>query len=489
MSTKVGSFPGLVVLILATLSFSVPPVNAADHRDAPLVDEATAGDITDVYAFVDPNDSSRLVLAMAVNPFAVPAAPGSYGFSPDLLYQFKIDNDGNAVENFVVQFKFTGRLSGQTVQVFGPARPRQVGAKNQILSNRPTVQGLAGTTLGSSSKLQAFTGLRDDPFVFDLGQFNRILGGLQALFREANSPALGPLTGREIRGDGTSGVDGFGGFNAGYLVVSFPKAWVRGNTSRLNIWATVSRPGESRGGDDDDSRRFSPSRGRDHSRTWVQFERMGQQVTNTVFTPRALKDAYNASIPSHDMFLFSRFVPDALTSNDTTGNTIAARAALLDAIGVTALPNGAPLLLPSSFANTDRNLIRKAVLPDVLRLDLDLAANNQAIGQFGLQNGRRPNDDAIDIALQLLRQLADVNFPAGSGLPGSGTPRAGALNFPDDRRIFVVLQGTDFIEPDAGITDLTNVGNDKALPAVFPFIAAPHPLPGEPGTVGFPAQE
>jgi hypothetical protein len=423
---------------------------------------------------------------MAVNPFAVPAAPGSYGFSPDLLYQFKIDNDGNAVENFVVQFKFTGRLSGQTVQVFGPARPRQVGAQNKILSTRPTVQGSAGTTLGSSSGLQAFTGLRDDPFVFDLGQFNRILGGLQDLFRAANSPALGPLSGREIRADGTSGVDGFGGFNASYLMVSFPKSWVRGRTSRINIWGTVSRAGEGRGNEFDDSRR---SRGSDHSRTWVQFERMGQQVFNTVFTPSALKDAFNASVPAHDEFLFSRFVPDALTSNDSTGNTIAARAAVLEAVGVTALPNGVPLLLPGSFVNIDRGLIRKAVLPDVLRLDLDLAANDLGIGQFGLQNGRRPNDDAIDIALRLLRQLADVNFPAGSGLPGSGTPRPGALNFPADRRVFVVLQGTDFIEPDAAAIDLSTAGNDKDLPASFPFIAAPHPLPGQPGTIGFPGQE
>jgi hypothetical protein len=218
---------------------------------------------------------------------------------------------------------------------------------------------------------------------------------------------------------------------------------------------------------------------------------MGQQVINTVFTPRALKDMFNASAPSHDAFLFSQFVPDALTTtdNDGTGNTIANRAALLDAVGVTALPNGAPLLLPPSFGNTDRNLIRKAVFPDVLRLDLDLAPNDLAIGQFGLQNGRRPGDDAVDIALRLLRQLADVNFPAGSGLPGSGPRRAGALDFPADRRVWVVLQGTDFIEPDAGATDVTAGGNDKALPTAFPFVGAPHPLPGEPGTIGFPPQQ
>jgi Domain of unknown function (DUF4331) len=481
MPVRVGSFAALTVLLLVTILVSPAPLNAADHRDAPLADENPAGDITDVFAFLDPNDSSRLVMAMGVNSFAVPAAPGSYGFSPDLLYQFKVDNDGDAVEDFVVQFKFDGHLFGQTVRVLGPSRPQQTGARNKQLSGLPAVQGLAGGMLGHSSAVQAFTGLREDPFVFDLGQFNRILAGLQDVFRGGTIPVFGAVRGRSVRADGTSGVDAFGGINASYLAVSFPKAWVRGRSSRLNIWGTVSRQENGNSG-----------QGSDHSRSFVQFERMGQQVINTVFTPRALKDAFNAGAPADDVARFSQFVPDALTTtdNDGTGNTIAGRAAVLTALGLAAPPTGVPLLLPGGFVNTDRNLIRKAVLPDVLRLDLDLAPNDLAIGQFGLQNGRRPADDAVDIALQLLRQLADVNFsgvPAGT--PGSGPSRAGALNFPADRRVFVVLQGTDFIEPDAAAADLSASGNDKPLPTSFPFVGAPHPLPGEPGTIGFPPQQ
>ena len=198
-----------------------------------------------------------------------------------------------------------------------------------------------------------------------------------------------------------------------------------------------------------------------------------------MFIPKPLKDAFNFSAPADDVARWSQFVPDALTTtdNDGTGNTIAGRVAVLDAVGVNALPNGAPLLLPANFGNTNRNLLRVALLPDVLRLDLDLGSNDHAIGQFGLQNGRRPGDDVIDIALRLLRQLADVNFPVGIGIPGSGPPRPGALNFPADRRVFVVLQGTDFIRPDATLTDLSVSGNDVALPAAFPYVASPHLLP------------
>src|SRR5437879_12456200 len=111
-------------LVLLLIPMTTIPVRAADHRDAPFVDGAPEGDITDVFAFVDPNNSSRMVLAMGVNPFAVPVAPGTYSFSPDDLYQFKIDNTGDGIEDFVVQIKFRNSPAGQLVSVFGPLRPQ-----------------------------------------------------------------------------------------------------------------------------------------------------------------------------------------------------------------------------------------------------------------------------------------------------------------------------------------------------------------------------
>ena len=41
---------------------------AADHREAPLIREDLTADIADVYAFLNPDDPDRLVLAMTVNP-------------------------------------------------------------------------------------------------------------------------------------------------------------------------------------------------------------------------------------------------------------------------------------------------------------------------------------------------------------------------------------------------------------------------------------
>ncbi|HVW86515.1 MAG TPA: DUF4331 family protein [Bryobacteraceae bacterium] len=478
----------LTAALAAWMACSPAAIEAADHRDAPTVDGLPEGDITDVYAFLDSNDPSKVVLVMNVNPFTVPGSNPGYRYSSEFLYQFKIDNTGDAVEDLVIPVQFVGNGVPQTVQVFGPSRPAATGARTVRPSGPPTISGSTGQVLkDATGQVEVFTGLRDDPFVFDVSQFFRILNGSQDVFRAVTSPALGALRGRPVRSDGTSGVDTFGGFNVSTIAVELPKAMLRGTTSKINVWATVSRPAVEINGP-------GPAVG---SSLLLQFERMGQQAFNTVFGTTATKDAINNTVPADDIANYSSLVPDTLTTmdNDGTGNTIAGRLAVLNAVGVTSLPNGAPLLLPATFVNTNKNLLRVALLPDVLRLDLDLPPGGQAIGQFGLQNGRRLDDDAVDIALRLVRQLADVKFPNGSGLPGSGplTGRAAldcsVLPQCPDRRVLIVLQGTDFIKTDATVPDVTTTGNDRPFMTAFPFLATPHPLPGDTGTVGFPVQQ
>ncbi|MGQ0793523.1 MAG: DUF4331 family protein [Deltaproteobacteria bacterium] len=498
----------LAILFVASVSISTlwtaSPANAADHREAPVINFEPALDINDTYAFLSP-DGQRLVLASTLNPFSVPAVTSTYGFNRQALYQFKIDNSGDGVEDFVVQCVFSGGAGAfnQTVSCYGPTPPPTTGAINQLLSGSPTAQGPVNQIINGSNGVQVFAGLRDDPFVTDASQLvSNILGSSSApitsdVTREFTSPALGFLRGRPIREDGRSGVDTFGGFNTSTIIVSFPKNLVRGPgffgiPGLLGFWGTASRS--------------IPN-----TANFVQVERFGQQLVATVFVPSAMRDTFNAAIPQNDMAAFSNLIPDALTTTDSdgTGNTIAGRAALLDAIGVTALPNGAPLLLPPSFNNTNPNLLRIALLPDVGRLDLDRAPEDFAIGAFGLQNGRIPQFDVTDVLLRLARQLADVKFPDGAGVPGSGPlgTRA-ALNCSDlatfpqctDRRVLAVLQGTDFIEADDRVADVSNSGNDAEFPSVtggttalftetvFPFFGAPNPIPGAPGTRNFALQ-
>ncbi len=513
----------LMALVLAGTAFYQPAkVMAADHRESPMADANPEGDITDFFAFLDPNAATQLVLIMGVNPFSLPDEPGSYAFSPNMLYQFKVANNANAVEDLVIQAIFTNVptttcASGQMVQIFGPAPPNTTGLVNTVLTVNPTVSGCTGITLQQGT-MQVFTGPRNDPFVFDVGQEMRVAQGKQDLFRDFPGFALGPLHGRPVRADGTSGVDGFGGFNVSAIAIEFPKsdaAGFLGHPGVVGIWGTTSLPVSSPG---------VTGSFRSHdiqaSTSYMQFQRNGQQLFKSVFVPNNMRDAFNATVPENDVQNWSSLVPDALTTkdNDGTGNTIAARASLLTTLGFTdasgANPgqgHGAPLLLPASFVNTNVNLLRTLLLPDVLRLDLSIipsglvalpgaaaAGGNSdpqlGLGVNGLQNGRRPADITGDIVLQFARQLIDVNFPASTGVAGSGPPRPGALTFGTDRRTLYVLDGTDFIRPDSQVGDVSGNqppygGNPSPLLNTFPFLGVPNPLPGEPGTVGFPPQQ
>jgi hypothetical protein len=210
----------------------------------------------------------------------------------------------------------------------------------------------------------------------------------------------------------------------------------------------------------------------------------GSAAFKTVFVPAAMREAFNASAPQNDVANWSSLVPDALTSTDSGGDTIDGRYDLLNSFGLFSAGVGAPATLPRTFTNTNVRLLRNATLPDVQRLNITLDPSNLAVGATGLQNGRRPGDDAVDVLLRLVRQLADIDF-MGSNV------RPSLLQFPlqnlalptTDRRVLLVLQGTDFIRPDSTLSDLTQSGNDRPLLNVFPFEALLIRYPARPRLV------
>src|SRR5260370_23029122 len=225
-----------VLLLSGAPLVSPPALRAADHRDAPAVDGAGEGDLTDVFAFLDPNDKTQLVLIMGVNPFALPAFTQSYRFSPDYLYQFKIDVNGDAKEDLVIQVRFRNTASGQNILVHTDTPdPAYIGAVNRWIDNaRSQVEVPTETTFGVPHDIMIFSGQRDDPFVLD-SQFFRITKGTQDVFRDIPTSPLGHLRGRPVRADGTSGLDLLAGFNASYIVISIPVSWLGGASDIINI--------------------------------------------------------------------------------------------------------------------------------------------------------------------------------------------------------------------------------------------------------------
>src|ERR1041385_4866574 len=114
----------------------------------------------------------RIGLAINTPAFLTPAATPTASFDHNQLYQFKIDNTGDAREDKVIQITFSGSGTSQTVQVRGPVAPPVPGAMaNTVTTIDPAVTGKINTNLGSATGMQVFAGPRDDSFFLDLEQF------------------------------------------------------------------------------------------------------------------------------------------------------------------------------------------------------------------------------------------------------------------------------------------------------------------------------
>src|SRR5712692_6157929 len=149
-----------VALVIAASVDVIRYARGSDHQDTPDVELNPAQDMTDVYVF--PGSSpDRIVLVMDSLPFLTPAQTGSTTFDPDLLYQFKIDNNADGVEDKVIQVTFHGTGAAQTVEVRGPVAPPVAGAMdNRVAQVVPAISGKLNTVLGGAGGMQVFAGSR-----------------------------------------------------------------------------------------------------------------------------------------------------------------------------------------------------------------------------------------------------------------------------------------------------------------------------------------
>ena len=88
---------------------AAPIGHASSHREAPITALDHKADITDFYAFrsYDGGPTPRVTLILCVDPLLEPAnGPNWFPFDPDILYEIKVDNNNDAVEDVMFQFRF-----------------------------------------------------------------------------------------------------------------------------------------------------------------------------------------------------------------------------------------------------------------------------------------------------------------------------------------------------------------------------------------------
>src|SRR4029453_13662925 len=80
-------------------------------RAAPALSAGPPADNTDVYALVSPDAPDAVTMIANWIPLEAPnGGPNFYKFGDDVLYRINIDNDGDADDDIVYEFRFKTRI-------------------------------------------------------------------------------------------------------------------------------------------------------------------------------------------------------------------------------------------------------------------------------------------------------------------------------------------------------------------------------------------
>ena len=449
--------------LVASLS-AIAPSGASSHREAPLISEDPVADNTDTYAFVSPDRPDTVTFVANWIPLEEPAGgPNFNKFGDDVKYTINVDNNGDAADDVVYEFRFRTRIQNRNTFLYntGPITSlddpdfnvRQSYSVAKVKNGRrsvvasglatppvnigprstPNYEALAKAAvhnLNDGSKV--FAGQRDDPFFVDLGSAFDLLG-----LRPLNQAHL-------VKLPTANGVDGVGGYNTHSVVLQVPvkdltadgkplELGARDPNAVIGVYSTSQRR---------QVRVLSASGNQPSSDgPWVQVSRLGMPLVNEVVIPLGKKDRFNASDPQDDA-QFGTFVADPEPSRlipvlypgvkvpPAPRNDIVA-------IFLTGIPglNQPPKVKPAE-------LIRLNMGVPPTPLDKQDPLGLLAGQTDGFPNGRRLVDDVTDIELRAL---------------AGGTPFTPAFN----------------ISPNNILTDGVQA-NDKPFLSSFPYVATPH---------------
>jgi len=433
---------GWLLGILAILPglLAAPPAEASSHREAPAIRNDPSADNTDVYLFRDPQDPSRVVMIANWIPLQEPSGvPNFYNFNPDVRYELKLDNNGDAVEDITYRFTFTRNVRTPNSFLYNTGRVTSINDPDlnvfytyrveKILGPSPNASGSNVTTIGNNlleapynvgpksypngyetvshgallsglsidGGVRVFAGPRGEQFYIDLGMIFDLIN----------------LEGRAQPPFGY-GVNGTAGFNVQSIAISVPINQLTANGSTptamtdpnaiISCWAATYRQATTV---------ISSTATPVTTGNWVQVSRVANPLVNEIVVPIGLKDQFNRTEPKDDAQYASAIldpeVPRLLTA--------------LFGIAVPPPPRNDLLALVQGVMGVTRR--PNEVISDQLRLNVavpptPIASVNRlgfiAGDNAGFPNGRRIYDDVLDIELRI---LAGVLIPAFNIAPNN----------------------------------------------------------------------
>ena len=437
--------------LMVTISMLAGNLLASSHGEAPLISMDRFADNTDTYAFrsVEPGRDGFVTLIANYIPLQEPSGgPQWFRFDDNVLYEIKVDNTGDGVEDVTYQFQFaTQTVNSNTVlgqstvnengvisnltdpdynmpQTYSVRRiDRFTGRKGRIIAAGlrtppanigPRVTPDYETNLGQPAVYnlpaggKVFAGQRDEYFYIDLGVFDAL----------------------NLRSIGISGgIDTTKSYNVSTIAIEVPIAELTSTSAIpagptapdavIGVWATASRQTTTV---------IQNNGNRITAGNWQQISRLGNPLVNEVVMPLGLKDAFNSLSPQFDGTIPQ--VVQAVT-NPELAQLLAAVFGItvppaprndLVAIFATGIPVN-PITGPNYTT-----FLSDGTAHEYLRLNVAVPitaiANINRLGLLGgdvagFPNGRRVHDDVTDIALRAV--AGGTPFTPATNVPPNNT--------------------------------------------------------------------
>lgn len=432
-------------LLAAALLAVCGTAGASSHREASFITTSPKVDATDFYMFrsYEAGRSAYTTLIANYQPLQdAHGGPNYFSMDPNALYEIHIDNNGDAREDITFQFRFKNKLlngSGKTLGVdnkevaipliqfggvsnvkdsnlnlgesftvtlvHGDRRSGRPSAITQLASGSASfdkpVDNIGKKTLsdyaayagqhiytvnipGCSAPGKVFVGQRKDPFAVNLG----------TIFDLVNAP-LSVITDRQFAGAAPNTIDDK---NVTSLALEVPTTCLTAGTETvIGGWTTASLR---------QARLLDPTPKPGHQTTektggaWTQVSRLGMPLVNEVVIGLKDKDRFNSAKPKDDG-QFATYVTHPTLPK------------LLE------IALAQPNIAPTNYPRTDLvtafltgingvNQPRNVVASEMLRLNTSTApvplTGQNTLGVVGgdlagFPNGRRPNDDVVDVSL------------------------------------------------------------------------------------------
>ncbi|WP_327233034.1 DUF4331 domain-containing protein [Streptomyces sp. NBC_01317] len=468
--------------------------SASSHREAPMTAGDPKADNTDVYAFTSPDKPDTVTLVANWIPFQEPnGGPNFYPFANDARYNIKIDADGNGKPDTTYTWEFTDHIRDSADQflyntgvvknlddptlnfrqTYDLTVTDSTGNRKTLLHNAPAAPsnvGKASMPDYASLRKQAVKQLPDggqtmagqasDPFFLDLRIFDLLYGG-----------------NLKERGHNT-----LAGYNVNTIAIQVPKKSValKGDATRnpvIGVWSTTDRKGVdvtgSKGGENaatEDGKGTDGQAGKGGEAGWRQVSRLGNPLVNEVVVPLKYKDAFNALSPDKDASITpvvnavkDPIVPKLIQNIYGVPAPATPRNDLVEIFLTGICKACGPIKADLNAQQLNKDAVKAAIVPaEELRLNMSVppAAKPNRLGVLGqdlagFPNGRRLNDDVVDIELQALEGAAQTGkiVPALAAGDAVDTP----YREPGDSFPYVALPNTaavnqaDALHPDGGV--------------------------------------